>query len=90
MLNVQLFPAMSQRTEYLTSLQQDKVSKLVPLSEKLAAWKLLPNISPWVLKTVPKGYRIQFPTGPYYRETGAGAFAVKLCKLFCVYCVCAI
>lgn len=31
MLNVQSFPAMSQSTEHLTSLQQDKVSKLVPL-----------------------------------------------------------
>ncbi len=27
-------------------------------------WKLLPNISPWVGRTVEKGYRIQFAYRP--------------------------
>ncbi|KAL0204366.1 hypothetical protein M9458_002384, partial [Cirrhinus mrigala] len=33
---------------------------LVPLVDYLAAWKLLPNVSAWVLRTVERGYRIQF------------------------------
>ncbi len=53
-----------QDTAHLTSPHQSEVSKLVPLSEKLAAWKLLPNISPWVERTVEKGYRIQFAYRP--------------------------
>ncbi|KAI2642464.1 Lamina-associated polypeptide 2, isoform alpha [Labeo rohita] len=44
--------------------QISEVSKLVPLSEKLATWKLLPDISPWVVRTVEKGYRIQFAYRP--------------------------
>ncbi len=30
----------------------------------LAAWKLLPNVSQWVLRTVEKGYKIQFGSRP--------------------------
>ncbi|KAK3522919.1 hypothetical protein QTP86_008224 [Hemibagrus guttatus] len=35
---------------------------LTPLSDNLAAWKLL--VSQWVLDTIKKGYRIQFATHP--------------------------
>ncbi|XP_048030341.1 uncharacterized protein LOC125257733 [Megalobrama amblycephala] len=38
--------------------------RLVPLVEYLTAWKLLPNISQWVLRTVEKGYAIQFGSRP--------------------------
>ncbi len=34
------------------------------LVDYLAAWKLLPNVSRWVLQTVEKGYRIQFGAPP--------------------------
>ncbi len=64
MLRVRLLPATFQDTTHLTSPHQSEVSKLVPLSEKQAAWKLLPNISPWVERTVEKGYRIQFAYRP--------------------------
>ncbi|KAK3569625.1 hypothetical protein QTP86_002587 [Hemibagrus guttatus] len=37
---------------------------LTPLSDNLAAWKLLPGVSQWVLDTVKKWYRIQFATHP--------------------------
>ncbi|KAL0147124.1 hypothetical protein M9458_057648, partial [Cirrhinus mrigala] len=33
---------------------------LVPLVDYLTAWKLLPNVSAWVLRTVEKGHSIQF------------------------------
>ncbi|KAI2664274.1 Transposon Ty3-G Gag-Pol polyprotein [Labeo rohita] len=33
-------------------------------SRLLAAWKLLPNVSAWVLSTVERGYRIQFSASP--------------------------
>ncbi len=36
------------------------LERLVPLVDYLAAWKLLPNVSRWVLRTVERGYRIQF------------------------------
>ncbi len=36
------------------------LERLVPLVDCLAAWKLLPNVSQWVLHTVERGYRIQF------------------------------
>ncbi|KAI2654668.1 enzymatic polyprotein [Labeo rohita] len=38
--------------------------RLVPLVDHLAAWKLLPNVSAWVLHTVERGYRIQFGAPP--------------------------
>ncbi|KAI2666023.1 Transposon Ty3-I Gag-Pol polyprotein [Labeo rohita] len=63
-------------TVHLTSPQISEVSKLVPLSEKLAAWKLLPDISPWVVRTVEKGYRIQFAYRPP-RFNGVVSTSVK-------------
>ncbi len=77
MLRVQLLPATFQDTEHLTSPHQSEVSKLVPLSEKLAAWKLLPNISPWVERTLEKGYMIQFAYRPP-RFNGVVSTSVKL------------
>ncbi|KAL1255702.1 hypothetical protein QQF64_013763, partial [Cirrhinus molitorella] len=38
--------------------------RLVPLVDFMAAWKLLPKVSQWVLQTVEKGYRIQFGSRP--------------------------
>ncbi|KAI2661633.1 Transposon Ty3-G Gag-Pol polyprotein [Labeo rohita] len=40
------------------------LERLVPLVDHLAAWKLLPNVSAWVLHTVERGYRIQFGAPP--------------------------
>ncbi|KAI2644258.1 Transposon Ty3-G Gag-Pol polyprotein [Labeo rohita] len=40
------------------------LERLVPLVDHLAAWKLLPNVSAWVLHTVERGYRIQFGAQP--------------------------
>ncbi len=40
------------------------LERLVPLVDYLAAWKLLPNVSQWVLHTVERGYRIQFGSPP--------------------------
>ncbi|XP_048024136.1 LOW QUALITY PROTEIN: uncharacterized protein LOC125253920 [Megalobrama amblycephala] len=40
------------------------LERLVPLVEYLTAWRLLPNISQWVLRTVEKGYAIQFGSRP--------------------------
>ncbi|KAL0199203.1 hypothetical protein M9458_007743, partial [Cirrhinus mrigala] len=40
------------------------LERLVPLVDYLAAWKLLPNVSAWVLCTVERGYRIQFGAPP--------------------------
>ncbi len=42
------------------STPEASLERLVPLVDYLAAWKLLPNVSEWVLRTVEKGYRIQF------------------------------
>ncbi|KAL0153424.1 hypothetical protein M9458_051262 [Cirrhinus mrigala] len=67
-LYARLPPAISQDTVHLTSPQISEVSKLVPLSEKLAAWKLL---------TVEKGYRIQFAYRPL-RFNGVVSTSVKL------------
>ncbi len=36
----------------------------IPLVDFLAAWKLLPSISKWVLQTVERGYRILFGSPP--------------------------
>ncbi|KAL0159107.1 hypothetical protein M9458_047183, partial [Cirrhinus mrigala] len=45
------------------------LERLVPLVDHLAAWKLLPNVSAWVLHTVERGYCIQFgaPPPPFNR-----------------------
>ncbi|CAM4618530.1 unnamed protein product [Leuciscus chuanchicus] len=39
---------------------ETSLERLVPLVESLTAWKLLSNVSRWVLQTVEKGYQIQF------------------------------
>ncbi|KAI2653826.1 Gag-Pol polyprotein [Labeo rohita] len=76
MLHARLPPAIFQDTVHLTSPQISEVSKLVPLSEKLEAWKLRPDISPWVVRTVEKGYRIQFAYRPP-RFSGVVSTSVK-------------
>ncbi|KAL0154783.1 hypothetical protein M9458_049046, partial [Cirrhinus mrigala] len=40
------------------------LERLVPLVDYLAAWKLLPNVSAWVLCTVERRYHIQFGAPP--------------------------
>ncbi len=40
------------------------LERLVPLVDYLAEWKLLPNVSQWVLHTVERGYRIQIGSPP--------------------------
>ncbi|KAL0183522.1 hypothetical protein M9458_019218, partial [Cirrhinus mrigala] len=40
------------------------LERLVPLVDYLAAWKLLPKVSAWVLRTVENGYAIQFGAPP--------------------------
>ncbi len=46
------------------STPEASLERLVPLVDYLAAWKLLPNVSHWVLQTVERGYRIQFGAPP--------------------------
>ncbi len=46
------------------STPEASLERLVPLVDYLAAWKLLPNVPQWVLRTVEKGYRIQFGALP--------------------------
>ncbi len=43
---------------------ETSLESLVPLVKILKAWKLLPNISHWVLQTIEKGYQIQFGCRP--------------------------
>ncbi|CAM4672887.1 unnamed protein product [Leuciscus chuanchicus] len=65
--SVRLFPAGSplQGTEMSVRLNPEaSLERLVPLAEFLVAWKLLPNISQWVLHVVEKGYSIQFGSCP--------------------------
>lgn len=67
--SVQSFPAGAplQGDEPTTQQQQNpetSLERLVPLVESLTAWKLLSNISRWVLQTVEKGYQIQFKKRP--------------------------
>lgn len=66
MIEVWQFPAtmLFQGPEQCSSLLQVEVKKLTPLSKHLAAWKLLPNLSQWVLHTIKKGYRIQLGFWP--------------------------
>ena len=40
------------------------LERLIPLVHFRAAWKLLPNVSQWVLHTVERGYAIQFGRPP--------------------------
>ncbi len=46
------------------STPEASLERLVPLVHFLAVWKLLPNISQWVLRTVERGYKIQFGSRP--------------------------
>ncbi|CAM4592174.1 unnamed protein product [Leuciscus chuanchicus] len=67
--SVRSFPAGSplQGVEPTTQQQQNpetSLERLVPLVESLTAWKLLSNVSRWVLQTVEKGYQIQFKKRP--------------------------
>ncbi len=56
--------ALSQGSELPSLTPEASLERLVPLVDYLAAWKLLPNVSQWVLQTVEKGYRIQFAFPP--------------------------
>ncbi|CAM4628207.1 unnamed protein product [Leuciscus chuanchicus] len=63
--SVRSFPAGAplQGDEPTTQQQHNpetSLERLVPLVESLTAWKLLSNVSRWVLQTVEKGYQIQF------------------------------
>ncbi|CAM4558277.1 unnamed protein product [Leuciscus chuanchicus] len=67
--SVRSFPAGAplQGVEPTTQQQQNpetSLERLVPLVESLTAWKLLSNVSRWVLQTVEKGYQIQFKKRP--------------------------
>ncbi|KAL0163648.1 hypothetical protein M9458_039401, partial [Cirrhinus mrigala] len=46
------------------STPEASLERLVPLVDYLAAWKLLSNVPAWVLRTVEKGYSIQFGAPP--------------------------
>ncbi len=51
-------------TAQIHTSPETSLERLVPLVEFLAAWKLQPNISHWVLQTIRKGYQIQFGSSP--------------------------
>ncbi|MCI4389201.1 hypothetical protein PGIGA_G00095130 [Pangasianodon gigas] len=54
-----------QGTQLTASITPEvSLERLIPLVSFLAAWKLLPNVSHWVLRTVERGYRIQFGSPP--------------------------
>lgn len=40
------------------------IEKIIPFTDHLAAWQLLPNVSHWVLNNIKKVYRIQFASCP--------------------------
>ncbi|KAL0153628.1 hypothetical protein M9458_051108, partial [Cirrhinus mrigala] len=46
------------------TIPEAHLERLVPLVDYLATWKLLPNVSAWVLRTEKRGYRIQFGAPP--------------------------
>ncbi len=53
--------APSQGTEIAALISPEaSLERLVPLVDYLAVWKLLPNVSRWVLHNVERGYKIQF------------------------------
>ena len=64
--SVRLFPArMLQVTEVAVTITSEaSLERLVPLVDVLTEWKNLPNISPWVLQIIERGYRIQFRSPP--------------------------
>ncbi|KAL0172228.1 hypothetical protein M9458_032539, partial [Cirrhinus mrigala] len=64
---VQVLPAGKPFQDTVLAAQttpEASLERLVPLVDHLAAWKLLPNVSAWVLRTVERGYRIQFGAPP--------------------------
>ncbi|KAL0160826.1 hypothetical protein M9458_044551, partial [Cirrhinus mrigala] len=64
---VQVLPAGEPLQDTVLVAQQTpetSLERLVTLVDHLAAWKLLPNVSAWVLHTVERGYRIQFGAPP--------------------------
>ncbi|KAL0147294.1 hypothetical protein M9458_057396 [Cirrhinus mrigala] len=64
---VQVLPAGKPLQDTVLAAQttpEASLERLVPLVDYLAAWKLLPNVSAWVLHTVERGYRIQFGAPP--------------------------
>ncbi|XDV20070.1 hypothetical protein PO909_025452 [Leuciscus waleckii] len=66
--SVWLFPAGSPLQGTTVTVQPNpeaSLERLVLLVEFLAAWKLLPYISQWVLHTLEKGFRIQFGSRPH-------------------------
>ncbi len=48
------------------STPEASLERLVPLVDYLSAWKLLPNVSRWVLHTVEQGYH-GAPAGTFQR-----------------------
>ncbi len=46
------------------STPEVRLERPIPLVDYLAAWKLLPNVSQWVLHTVERGYIIKFKSRP--------------------------
>ncbi len=54
----------SKAHQRLTLTQRNTLRRLVTLVHFLAAWKLLPNVSQWVLHTVERGCKIQFRSHP--------------------------
>lgn len=62
-----VFPAVQplQGTEITSPITPGVIlERLIPLLEHVEAWRNLHNISPWVLRKVEKGYRIQFEYRP--------------------------
>lgn len=56
-----------QGTEHITSpAQEGYLKRLIPLSDHMAAWQLLSNVSPWVLWTVEWGLWNQFGNCPRF------------------------
>ena len=56
---------MLQVTEVAVTITPEaSLERLVPLVDFLTEWKNLPNISPWVLQIIERGYRIQFSFPP--------------------------
>ncbi len=48
----------------IQSIPEASLERLVPLVHFPAAWKLLTNVSQWVLHTVERGYKIQLESRP--------------------------
>ncbi|KAI2646912.1 hypothetical protein H4Q32_025038 [Labeo rohita] len=64
---VQVLPAGKPLQDTVLAAQltpETSLERLVPLVDHLATWKLLPNVSAWVLHTVERGYQIQFGAPP--------------------------